>query len=130
MNKLKNLCAKFGAGMTMVAATTTVAMADVGEEINDGVVTPVVDLIKSLLTPVVSLIVAVGMVYCVILGVKYAKCEEPQEREKAKGHLKNAVIGFILIFVLMILLIVLTPAMQGWVDDNAAKSEFGKVFNN
>ena len=121
MNKLKNLCAKLGAGMTVAAASVTTAMAtttagDVGKTINESVVTPVTDLIKSLMTPVVGLVVAVGMVYCVILGVKYAKCEEPQEREKAKGNLKNAIIGFILIFVLMIVLLALTPAMKAWVN--------------
>ena len=122
MNKLKNLYAKLGAGMTVAAASVTTAMAtttagDVGKTINDSVVTPVTDLIKSLMTPVVGLVVAVGMVYCVILGVKYAKCEEPQEREKAKGNLKNAIIGFILIFVLMIVLLALTPAMKAWVNN-------------
>ena len=121
MNKLKNLYAKLGAGMTVAAASVTTAMAtttagDVGKTINENVVTPVTDLIKSLMTPVVGLVVAVGMVYCVILGVKYAKCEEPQEREKAKGNLKNAIIGFILIFVLMIVLLALTPAMKTWVN--------------
>jgi len=65
---------------------------------------PVVDLIDSLLVPAIALVGALGMVYCVILGAKFAKAEEPQEREKAKSHLKNAIIGFVLIFVLMVVL--------------------------
>ena len=126
MNKLKNLYAKLGAGMTMAAATVTTAMAttagDVGKTINENVVTPVTDLIKSLMTPVVGLVVAVGMVYCVILGVKYAKCEEPQEREKAKGNLKNAIVGFVLIFVLMVLLKLLMPVLTTWANNNMTVS--------
>ena len=139
MKKLQKLYAKLGTGMMAAAASTTVAMAtttgsNVGTAINDGVVTPVTDLIKSLLSPAVALVVAVGMVYCVILGVKYAKCEEPQEREKAKGALKNAIIGFILIFVLMIALIVLTPTLKSWVNstvlNNSTVSSGGAVFTD
>ena len=62
---------------------------------------PVVDLINSILGPAIAIVGALGAVYCVFLGVKFAKAEEPQDREKAKTHLKNAIIGFVLIFVLM-----------------------------
>ena len=119
MNKLKKLYAKFGAGLMMAAATVTTALAtsDVGSTLDDKVISPVTNLIRSLLSPVVGLVVAVGLVYCVVLGVKYAKAEEPQEREKAKGALKNAVIGFLLIFVLMVALVIVTPALKDWVDD-------------
>ncbi len=48
-----------------------------------GAATPVVQLINSLLGPVISVVVAVAAVYCVILGVKLAKADEPQERENA-----------------------------------------------
>ena len=70
----------------------------------DKVTAPVVDLINNLLTPAIAIVGALGTVYCVVLGVKFAKAEEPQEREKAKSHLKNAIIGFVLIFVLMVVL--------------------------
>ena len=135
MNKLKKLYAKFGAGLMMAATTVTTALAapdpdpdtaTVGSEVEENVITPVTNLIKSLLGPVVGLVVAVGLVYCVVLGVKYAKCEEPQEREKAKGALKNAVIGFLLIFVLMVALVVVTPSLKSWVDNTVSKG-FGGI---
>ena len=50
-------------------------------------------------------------------GVKFAKAEEPQDREKAKGALKNAIIGFGLIFVLLIVLKLLMPIMTNWVKN-------------
>ena len=49
---------------------------------------------------------------------KFAKAEEPQDREKAKGALKNAIIGFVLIFVLILALKLLMPIMKQWVIDN------------
>ena len=83
------------------------------------VVNPVVSLLNSLLKPLLAIVVAVGSLYCVILGVKYAKAEEPQDREKAKQHLKNAIIGFVLIFVLILALNVLKDPLINWVNTNA-----------
>lgn len=48
------------------------------------------------------------------LGAKLAKAEEPQDREKAKFSLKNALIGFVLIFVLLVVLKLGLPAMTTW----------------
>lgn len=82
------------------------------------VVSPVIDLINSLTGPVLAIVGAVGALYCILLGVKFAKAEEPQDREKAKSHLKNAIIGFVLIFVLLVALAKLTPVMITWVNNN------------
>ena len=84
----------------------------------DSVIAPIVSLLNSILTPMLAIVGAVGALYCVILGVKYAKAEEPQDREKAKGALKNAIIGFVLIFVLILALKLLMPIMKNWVATN------------
>ena len=83
------------------------------------VVAPIVSLLNSLMAPLLAIVGALGALYCVVLGVKYAKAEEPQEREKAKGALKNAVIGIILIFVLILALNLLLPIMINWVNEQA-----------
>ena len=85
----------------------------------DTVTKPIVELINSLLSPILAIVGAVGTLYCVVLGVKYAKAEEPQDREKAKGHLKSAIIGFVLIFVLMLALKLSMPILQNWVANNS-----------
>ena len=82
----------------------------------DSVVAPIVSLLNSLLTPMLLIVGAVGALYCVVLGVKFAKAEEPQDREKAKGALKNAIIGFVLIFVLILALNIMMPRMIKWVN--------------
>lgn len=83
-----------------------------------GAATPVVQLINSLLGPVISVVVAVAAIYCIILGVKLAKADEPQEREKAKMALKNAIIGFFLIFILIVVMRLMVPQLIGWVNSN------------
>ena len=85
----------------------------------DSVASPIISLIYALLTPLLGIVGAAGAIYCVFLGVKYARAEEPQEREKAKGALKNAIIGFVLIFVLLLALRLLMPIMINWVNQNA-----------
>lgn len=93
---------------------------DEGSELNK-VAEPIVDLINTMLTVVLTIVGAVGAIYCVFLGIKFAKAEEPQDREKAKDHLKNAIIGFVLIFVLMLALRLLMPVMVKWVNANSNK---------
>lgn len=83
------------------------------------VVAPIVSLLNDLMGPLLAIVSALGALYCVILGVKYAKAEEPQEREKAKNSLKNAIVGFVLIFVLILALNLLMPVLVTWVNDNA-----------
>ena len=87
------------------------------------VVQPVVDLLNSLTGPALMVVGAIGVLYSILLGVKYAKAEEPQEREKAKAHLKNAIIGFVLIFVLILVLNLLIPVLSDWVNDYAQNSD-------
>ena len=84
----------------------------------DSVASPVIGLINSLLGPLLGIVGAAGAIYCVILGVKFAKAEEQQDREKAKQALKNAIIGFVLIFVLLLALKLLMPAMIRWVNNS------------
>lgn len=79
------------------------------------VVTPIVQLINSFVGPLIAIVGAIGSVYCILLGVKYARAEEPQDREKAKQHLKGAIIGFLLIFILLVALNLLKTPMLNWV---------------
>ena len=78
---------------------------------------PIVQLLNSITGPALAIVIAVGTLYCIVLGVKFAKAEEPQEREKAKSHLKNAIIGFVLIFVLMLALNIVPKILANWANN-------------
>ena len=67
------------------------------------VVQPINEIIGVVVPVLLGLVGSVGLIWCIVLGVKYAKAEDPQEHEKAKGALRNAIIGFVLIFVLLIM---------------------------
>ena len=85
-----------------------------GDNVFAAVADPIIKLINSAVTPAIALVASIGAIYCIILGAKLAKAEEPQDREKAKGSLKNAIIGFLLIFVLLAALKISVPYMEKW----------------
>ncbi|MCQ2423800.1 MAG: pilin [Clostridia bacterium] len=105
--------------LAMVMVFALVLAVGVNASGFDDVVKPIVELLNSLMTPILAIVGAAGALYCILLGVKYAKAEEPQDREKAKSHLKNAIIGFVLIFVLILALKLLMPVMIDWVNANS-----------
>ena len=76
--------------------------------------TPIVDLINSILSPLIAVVGALGAIWCVLLGVKLAKADEPQEREKAKMALKNAIVGYLLIFILVVVLRLTIGPLATW----------------
>ena len=115
MIKTMTVSTAVAAAMTNCAFATN---ADKGVNL-DTAVAPIIGLINSLMGPALALVGAVGSLYCVLLGVKFAKAEEPQEREKAKSHLKNAIIGFVLIFVLILALNLSMEPLINWVESNA-----------
>ena len=114
----KQLTARIGAVMTTAMMMSMTALAD-GQDL-EKITQPIIDLIRSVMTVALGLVVAVGALYCIVLGVKFAKAEEPQDREKAKSHLQNAVIGFVLIFVLILALYLITPILADWVNEGTS----------
>ena len=85
-------------------------------DVTGGLTTSIVELINSFTGPALMIVGAVGTLYCIIIGVKYAKAEEPQEREKAKGTLKYAIVGFLLIFILIAALNIMMDPMRKWAE--------------
>lgn len=83
---------------------------------------PIINLLNMILGPAIAIVAALGAVWCIILGVKLAKADEPQEKEKAKGSLRNAIIGYLLIFILIVVLRLSIKPMIEWVND-ASKAE-------
>ena len=83
-------------------------------------VVPIVKLVDMALGPAIAVVAALGAVWCVFLGVKLAKADEPQEKEKAKQALRNAVVGYLLIFILIVVLKLSLQPLIDWVNTSTA----------
>ncbi len=103
---------------TIMAAAGQAASASSVDINLDGVATPIVSMLNSILTPLVMIVGALGAIWCVLLGVKLAKADEPQEREKAKMALKNAITGYLLIFILVVVLRLTIGPLFQWMQSN------------
>ena len=80
----------------------------------NSIIQPVLDICHTLVPILLSVVGAVGALWCILLGVKYAKADDPQEHEKAKKGLVNAIVGFVLIFILLIMLSIGTNVLTEW----------------
>lgn len=78
------------------------------------IVKPLLEVLSVLVPVLLGVVGALGAVWVIFLGVKYAKAEEPQEHEKARNSLKHAIIGFVLIFVLLIALQIALNVFTNW----------------
>ena len=78
------------------------------------IISPIIEVCKILVPALLAIVGAVGAIYCILLGVKYARASEPQEHENAKKALQHAIVGFVLIFVLLIMLQVGITIFTDW----------------
>ena len=79
------------------------------------IIQPILEVLNAILWPAIAIVSSVGSIYCIILGVQIAKSDEQGSREKAKKDLINAVIGFVSIFVLIVVLKLAVPILEEWV---------------
>ena len=78
------------------------------------IVEPLLQVCNAVIPVLLAVVGALGAIWAIILGVKLAKAVDPQEHEKAKQGLKNAIIGFVLIFVLLIAVKVGITIFTNW----------------
>ncbi len=78
------------------------------------IIAPILEVSKILVPALLAVVGAVGAIFCILLGVKYARASEPQEHENAKKSLQHAIVGFVLIFVLLIMLQVGVTIFTDW----------------
>lgn len=78
------------------------------------IVNPILQFCQVLVPVMLSVVGALGAIWVILLCVKFSRADEPQEHEKAKKALKNAIIGFVLIFILLIMLKVGLNIFEDW----------------
>lgn len=69
-----------------------------------GTVSPIYEFLDNFGPLLIGMLLGVGTLYCIILGVQYAKAEKGEDRDVAKKKAVNAGISFGVIIILVVLL--------------------------
>ncbi len=88
---------------------TTISQSDL-----ERVVEPILSFCKVLIPVMLTVVGTLGAIWVILLCVKFSRADDPQEHEKAKKALKNAIVGFVLIFILLIMLNVGVEVFTNW----------------
>ncbi len=67
-------------------------------------VSPIYDFLDTFGPFLISIVLGLGVLYCIVLMVKYVKEEDAGERDKVKKQAINAVISFGVVAILIVLL--------------------------
>ncbi|MBQ9437209.1 MAG: hypothetical protein IJU50_02655 [Lachnospiraceae bacterium] len=81
-----------------------------------GAVSEMLRFLTSLTAPMLLLVGAAASLYCIVLGVQYARAEGPEDREKAKKRIVTMLMGYFLIFILILLMQISMPIFVAWVQ--------------
>ena len=70
-----------------------------GESSLTNIASKLSDLMKQIVGPVLIVLGAAAAMYCIYLGVMYAKAEDANKRKDVQGRLIGAAIGVVIILV-------------------------------
>ena len=91
---------------------------------------PILKVIDEAMIPILICVIAAGSIYAVILWINLAKAECSDKREEAKKRLINAIVGFGIIIVLIVVTYALAANIKNIVGiaDDAVSSTEGSFF--
>jgi len=64
----------------------------------------------------IGVVLLLGLVYGVIMGVRYSKAEDSQTRAKIQKALINGSIGIIAMFILLVILYAIREPLVAWMN--------------
>ena len=62
-----------------------------------------IDAVYNIINPILIVVAVAGIIYSVVVGVKFVKADSKEEREEAKQKLITVIIGIVVTFVLIAL---------------------------
>ena len=76
---------------------------------------PIIEVLGTVLVPILIIVGTAGMIYAIVLGVKLARAETTDARDEAKKRLINAVIALVVMIALILLLQLFTDNIAKWI---------------
>lgn len=62
-----------------------------------------IDAVLKIINPILIVIAVAGILYAIVVGVKFVKADNKEEREEAKQKLITVIIGIVVTFILIAL---------------------------
>lgn len=127
MFNISRFCINFLSGNLLAAVTLTDGMRKFwrnwyGNEMTDakiqeieaefGWVRQIVEAIKTILVPVLSIVAAAGIVWAIVLGVQMARADSTDRREECKKRLIGLIVGIVVLVVVMMFFLFLFPTIM------------------
>ena len=73
--------------------------------------------VTNVIGPILVLVATAGIIYAVVVGIKFVKADEKNEREEAKAKLISVIVGIVVTGLLIALFYFLAAAFRyGWID--------------
>lgn len=82
----------------------------------EAAVDPLYQAIDTIGPYAIGVVLALGLIYSVILGVKISKAESNDEVAAAKKQLVNAIIGFVTVVILLSILYAIREPLVAWAN--------------
>lgn len=79
-------------------------------------VDPLYDAVTTIGPYVISVVVVLGLLYGVIVGVKFAKAEDSKARSALQTALVNGIIGFVAVITLISILYAIREPLIDWMN--------------
>ncbi len=85
---------------------------------------PILNLVNGYTGTLLLIVSSLGAIQCIFLGVRFAKAESAEELEQAKKNIRDFIIGFLLIFVLIVAMRAGMPGLCKWMTENTKVSYY------
>ena len=95
-------------------------LLDAAADSNTSWIDDLTNALKSIITPILVLLAAAGVIYAIVVGIKFVKADDKSAREEAKQKLITVLIGIGVTLVLIALFLWLSNelrdggALEGW----------------
>lgn len=86
-------------------------------EDNWGWISTLTNAVKDVLVPILTLVAFAGIVYAIVVGVRFAKADDKSQRDEAKQKLITVIVGIVVTAVLIALFFFLAKGLEkpdGW----------------
>lgn len=80
----------------------------------DKALSPIYKALSTIGPYAMGVILSCGLIYGIVLGVKFAKTENSEDRAKLQKALINGIIGFIAVFTLITILYAIREPLSEW----------------